>query len=179
MVLPDRDAVGVRLEVVDQPVGRQRPARASGEVAGSPPEVPVAEPPLGDGDGVVLLPDMATVVEHRHAVGIQVGGIVRFGEEALVVLAERFVEGGGIGLWTLVPERELARLAPEVRFRDAMQVPDPRPSHGSTSASAATMRSPARPSHSSGTRAPLAALRRAAARASTIDPRPASTFVPS
>src|SRR5262249_10367996 len=116
------------------------------------------------------------------AVGVGVGG--RLLEEGLVVLAAGLFKGALVDLRGLVPEGELARTAATVGRDHPVEIlGSGRETHGAprTTPSVSTIRSPARPSHSSGTRAPSALLRRASSNAARMLARstPASTLVPS
>src|SRR5581483_6751017 len=155
----DEDAAVVRLEIPKEPVGRAKVARRPLGLARPPMEVEVPEPPLRDRDRVVLEADVAPIVEQRNAGVVLVCVVVRLREEALVVLAAGLLEGVLVDLRRLVPERQLARRVAEIRGDDAAEIARPRrdtvrrrlqhqPS--TSSASAVAIRSPARPSQSSG-----------------------------
>src|ERR1051326_2094950 len=117
-MVPDGQAMSIRLQVGGQPVGNQEKLFAALGIGGAAPEIVVAQSKLRDGDGIVLQADLAVIVELRNAGWIVSAAVVGFLGEEHVVLTE--FPGSGVRIFggSFVPEREMAFAAEDVGAKD-------------------------------------------------------------
>jgi len=122
VMIPDKLASRVGLEMGDEPVSDQEKLAAAVKIAGALPEIVVAESVLGDGDGVVLKSDAAVIVELGNARSIVGASVVRFLGEGHVVFAELSWRGVRILYGRFVPESEMAFASKQIGAEDASVV---------------------------------------------------------
>jgi hypothetical protein len=73
---------------------------------------------LGDGDGVILKPHFAVVVEERDARLIVLARVVSLGGERHIILAQFSKMEALVDLWHLMPEGQVALLGSEIGGED-------------------------------------------------------------
>ena len=122
MVFPNPNALGVLIEIGQQPVGTTDQLFPPCWVARTPEQVVIPKPPLCDGDRIVLEADLSAIVEHGDTVGVIMSRVVGFFRERHIIFVELIgpqvaIEGG-----RLVPKRELALAGEQVSAEDSLVV---------------------------------------------------------